>query len=145
MWVVVSDLGHKLTNCPGGRGQQGRACTTRRANGKQTPGYGEDCSYRRSECSRDGGTWAVSHTQCTKWHRDKTSSSRILQEEIKKLEVLARKPLVKQTLDHEEDRKIIQQIFQRVNEATMSFQVHTLVFTYVLFVFNVFALCSFAV
>jgi len=57
-----------------------------------------------------------------------TSPSRILQEEMKKLEDLAHKLLAMRTLDHEEGQKKIWQIFQHVNEATMAFQVHTLIF-----------------
>ena len=54
--------------------------------------------------------------------------SRILQDEMNKLEDLSRKSLAIRTLDHEEYQKMIGQIFQRVNGATTSFQVHTLIF-----------------
>jgi hypothetical protein len=47
---------------------------------------------------------------------------------MKKLDDLARKSLAIRTLDHEEYKKMIQEIFQRVNDATMSFQVFTLIF-----------------
>jgi len=57
-----------------------------------------------------------------------TSPSRILQEEMKKLKDLSSKSLVAQTLDHEEYQKKIRKIFECVNDATMSFQVHALIF-----------------
>jgi hypothetical protein len=56
------------------------------------------------------------------------SVARILGEEMKKLEDLAKKSLATQIFDHEEYKNTIQQIFQRVNEATTSFQVCALVF-----------------
>jgi len=54
--------------------------------------------------------------------------SRILREEMKKLEDLTRKSLATRILDHEEYKQMIGQIFQRVNDATTSFQVRTLIF-----------------
>ena len=56
------------------------------------------------------------------------SASRILGEEMKKLEDLAKKSLAVRIFDHEEYKSTIQQIFQRVNEATMSFQACILIF-----------------
>jgi len=47
---------------------------------------------------------------------------------MEKLEDLAHKSLTIRTLDHEEHNKKILQIFQTVNDATISFQVHTLTF-----------------
>ena len=49
------------------------------------------------------------------------SPSRILGEEMKKLKDLADKSLTAQILDHEAYGPKIQQIFQRVKEATTSF------------------------
>jgi hypothetical protein len=57
-----------------------------------------------------------------------TSAASVLGEEMKKLEDLAKKSLAVWILDHEEYKSTIQQIFQRVNEATMPFQVRTLIF-----------------
>jgi hypothetical protein len=57
-----------------------------------------------------------------------TSAARILGEEMKKLEDLAKKSLAVRIFDYEEYKSTIQQIFQRVNEATISFQVRTLLF-----------------
>ena len=54
---------------------------------------------------------------------------RILGEEIKQLKDLANKSLAIRIFDHEEYKNTIQQIFQRVNEATTSFQVCPLIFT----------------
>ena len=54
--------------------------------------------------------------------------SRILGEEMKKLNDLADKSLAIQILDYEAYGPKIQQIFQRVKEATMSFFVHTIMF-----------------
>jgi len=45
---------------------------------------------------------------------------------MKKLEDLTHKSLATRILDHEEYGGMIQQIFQRVNEATTSFQVRIL-------------------
>jgi hypothetical protein len=56
------------------------------------------------------------------------SPSRILGKEIKKLKDLADESLAIQILDYEAYGSEIQEIFQRVQEATMSFQVHTLIF-----------------
>ena len=56
-----------------------------------------------------------------------TSPSRILGKEMKELKDLADKSLATQILDHEAIGPKIQQIFQRVREATMSFFVRTLV------------------
>ncbi|KAF8153168.1 hypothetical protein B0H34DRAFT_94878 [Crassisporium funariophilum] len=47
----------------------------------------------------------------------------ILVEEMERLEDLARKSLAKRILDHEEYQKILQQVFQRVNGATTTFQI----------------------
>jgi hypothetical protein len=47
---------------------------------------------------------------------------------MKKLDDLACKSLAIQILDHEEYQNMIGLIFQRVNGATTSFQVHTLIF-----------------
>ena len=47
---------------------------------------------------------------------------------MKKLEDLTRESLIIRTLDHEKYQKMIGQIVQRVNGATTSFQVHTLIF-----------------
>ena len=52
---------------------------------------------------------------------------------MKKLEDLTRKSLATRILDHEEYGKTIQQIFQRVNEATTSFQVRTLYLSKVMY------------
>ena len=49
------------------------------------------------------------------------SPSRILGEEMKKFKDLADKSLTTQILDHEAHGQKIQQIFQCVKEATMSF------------------------
>ena len=57
-----------------------------------------------------------------------TSASRILQEEMKKLQDLTRESLVIQTVDYEEYKRKIGQIFRRVEGATRSFQVHALIF-----------------
>jgi len=56
------------------------------------------------------------------------STTRILEEEMRKLESLAKKWLTTQILDHENYKKMIQQIFQRVKEATTSFLVRTIIF-----------------
>ena len=56
------------------------------------------------------------------------SSSRILQEEMKKLDDLADKSLATRILDYEAYGSEIHQIFQRVNEATMTFFVRTFMF-----------------
>ena len=56
------------------------------------------------------------------------SPSRILGEEMKELKDLADKSLTMQILDHEAYGPKIQQIFQRVKEATMSFFVRTSMF-----------------
>ena len=56
------------------------------------------------------------------------SSFRILGEEMKKLKDLADKSLTTQILDHEAYGPKIQQIFQRVKEATMSFFVRASMF-----------------
>ena len=53
------------------------------------------------------------------------SPSRILGEEMKELEDLTDKSLATRILDHEAYGSKIQQIFQRVNEATISFSVRT--------------------
>ena len=53
--------------------------------------------------------------------------ARILGEEMKKLKDLANKPLPTRIFDHEEYKSTIQRIFQRVNEATTSFQVCALI------------------
>ena len=57
-----------------------------------------------------------------------TSVGRILGEEIKQLKDLANKSLAIRIFDHEEYKSTIQQIFERVNEATTSFQVCALIF-----------------
>jgi len=54
--------------------------------------------------------------------------ARILGEEMKNLEDLSNKSLATRIFDHEEYKSTIQQIFQRVNEATTSFQVCALIF-----------------
>ena len=59
---------------------------------------------------------------------------RILQEEIKKLEDLTHKWLVAQTPDHEKYKQLVGQIFQSVNDATISFQVRILLFIRVLLI-----------
>ena len=56
------------------------------------------------------------------------SPSRILGEEMKQLKDLADKSLATRILDHEAYGSKIQQIFQRVKEATMSFFVRTIMF-----------------
>ena len=56
------------------------------------------------------------------------SPSRILREEMKKLQDLARESLDIHTVDYEEYKRKIGQIFQRMKGATRSFQVHTLIF-----------------
>ena len=56
------------------------------------------------------------------------SPSRILGEEMKELKDLADKSLATRILDHEAYGPKIQQIFQRVKEATMSFFVRTIMF-----------------
>ena len=122
-----------LTIISGDRRQQGRARTTSRRNSEQAPGCGEDNSNRSSEGCRtgDGETQTVRRPPCAnlKWYNMmNTSSSRILQAEMKKLEDLTRKSLAIRILDHEEYQKMIGQIFQRVNGATTSFQVITLIF-----------------
>ena len=53
---------------------------------------------------------------------------RILEEEMKELKDLADKSLATQILDHEAYGPKIQQIFQRIKEATMSFFVRTIMF-----------------
>lgn len=58
-----------------------------------------------------------------------TSAARILEEEMKNLKDLAKKSLATRIFDHEEYKSTIQKIFQRVNDATASFQVCTLIFT----------------
>ena len=57
-----------------------------------------------------------------------TSTTRILGEEMGKLKNLAEEGLPMQILDHEKYKTMIQQIFQRVKEATMLFQVRTIIF-----------------
>ena len=57
-----------------------------------------------------------------------TSPSRTLEKEMKKLQDLSDKSIVKKILDHEAYRSKIQQIFHRVKEATMSFLVRTIIF-----------------
>jgi hypothetical protein len=54
--------------------------------------------------------------------------ARILGEEMKKLEDLAKRSLAIRIFDHEEYKNTIQQIFQHVNETTTSFQVCALIF-----------------
>ena len=56
------------------------------------------------------------------------SPSRILGKEMKELKDLADKSLATRILDHEAYGSKIQQIFQRVKEATMSFFVRTIMF-----------------
>jgi hypothetical protein len=56
------------------------------------------------------------------------SPSRILGKEMKELKDLADKTLATRILDHEAYGPKIQQIFQRVKEATMSFFVRTIMF-----------------
>ena len=56
------------------------------------------------------------------------SPPRILEKEMKELKDLADKSLTLQILDHEAYGSKIQQIFQRVKEATMSFFVRTIKF-----------------
>ena len=56
------------------------------------------------------------------------SLSRILGKEMKELKDLADKSLATRILDHEAYGSRIQQIFQRVKEATMSFFVRTIMF-----------------
>ena len=58
------------------------------------------------------------------------SPSRVLAEKMKELKDLAEKSLGIQILDHEAYRAKIQQIFQRVKEATTSFVVCTMMFIY---------------
>ena len=53
---------------------------------------------------------------------------RILGKEMKELKDLADKSLATRILDHEAYGSKIQQIFQRVKEATMSFLVRTIMF-----------------
>ena len=57
------------------------------------------------------------------------SPPRILGKEMKELQDLANKSLATRILDHEAYGAKIQQIFQRVKEATMSFFVRTIMFT----------------
>ena len=59
-----------------------------------------------------------------------TSTTRILGEEMEKLKTLAEEGLHMQILDHEKYKSMIQQIFQRVKEATTLFQVRTIIFIY---------------
>ena len=56
------------------------------------------------------------------------SPSRILEEEMKALKDLAGESLAKQIMDYETCRSKIQQIFQRVKDATTSFFVRTIIF-----------------
>ena len=56
------------------------------------------------------------------------SPSRILGKEMKELKDLADKSLTRQILDYEAYGSKIQQIFQRVKEATTSFFVRTIMF-----------------
>ena len=56
------------------------------------------------------------------------SPSRILGKEMKELKDLADKSLTTRILDHEAHGLMIQQIFQRVKEATMSFFVRAIMF-----------------
>ena len=56
------------------------------------------------------------------------SPSRVLEEEMMELKDLADKSLATKILDHEAYGSKIQQIFQRVKEATMSFFVRTIMF-----------------
>jgi hypothetical protein len=124
-------LEHRLTIISGDRRQQGRAYTTSRRNGERTPGCGEDCSYRCSEGCRTGDeeTRTVRRPPCAKrYTMMNTSPSRILREEMKNLRDLTRESLVIQTVDYEEYKRKIGQIFQRVKGAMRSFQVHTLIF-----------------
>jgi len=57
------------------------------------------------------------------------SPSRILEKEMKELKDLADKSLATRILDHEAYGTKVQQIFQRVKEATTSFFVRTIMFT----------------
>ena len=59
-----------------------------------------------------------------------TSPSRILQEEMTKFHDLTHESLVIQTVDYEEYKGKIGQIFKRVERATRSFQVLALIFIY---------------
>ena len=59
-----------------------------------------------------------------------TSTTRILGEEMGQLKTLAEEGLHMQILDHEKYKSMIQQIFQRVKEATTLFQVRTIIFIY---------------
>ena len=131
MSVVSLYLEQRLTIISGRRRQQGRACTTSRRNKEQTPGCREDGSYRCSGGCRteDEGTRTVRRRPCATWHiMMNTSASRILQEEMKKLQDLTRESLVIQTVDYEEYKRKIGLIFRRVEGATRSFQVHALIF-----------------
>ena len=56
------------------------------------------------------------------------SPSRILGKEMKELNDLADKSLTRQILDYEAYRSKIQQIFQRIKEATTSFFVRIIMF-----------------
>ena len=57
-----------------------------------------------------------------------TSPSRILQEEMEKLQGLTCESLVIQTVDHKEYKRKIRQIVQHIEGAMRSFQVHVLIF-----------------
>ena len=136
--IEIKDVGrssmyleHTLTIISGDRRQQGRAYTTSRRNGEWTPGCGEDYSYRCSQGCRTGDeeTRTVRCPPCAKWYiMMNKSPSRILREEMKKLQDLARESLDIQTVDYEEYKRKIGQIFQRMKGATRSFQVHALIF-----------------
>ena len=56
------------------------------------------------------------------------SPSRILGKEMKEMKDLADKSLTRQILDYEAYRSKIQQIFQRIKEATTSFFVRIIMF-----------------
>ena len=58
------------------------------------------------------------------------SPSRVLAKEMKELKNLADKSLARRILDYEAYGPKIQQIFQRVKEATMAFFVRTFMFLY---------------
>jgi len=102
-----------------------------RRNGEKTPGCGEDDRNRYSECcrTRDEEIRTVGRAPWTKLYLTMNASpSRILEKEMRKLKDLAFRLLAIQTLDHDEDKKAIQNIFQCINDATMAFQVHNFIF-----------------
>lgn len=96
MCVVISYIEHRLTIVSGYRQRAWRACTTSTRNGEQTRRPGCECISKQCR-TEDGETQTVRRPPCAKWYIY-TSPSRILQEEMEKLEDLSRKSLAIRTV-----------------------------------------------